>query len=77
MVITLVTIQHSFNFFSPRRNFLNNENCISYNKYPIANNIYRKQNTRQENIIQGGGGVNILRSIYAMSQHTAEACPIS
>ena len=65
--------------FSPQHNFFNNENGISYNKYPISNNIYAKQNTRQENTKQRGweGGGNILRTIHAMGQHTTEACPIS
>ena len=42
--------------FPPQHNFFNNENCISYKKYPIANNIYTKQNTRQENTKTKGGG---------------------
>ena len=36
--------------------FFNNESFNSYNKYPIANNIFTKQNTRQENTKTKGGG---------------------
>ena len=42
-----------------------------------ANNIYTKQNTRQENTKTKGVGGNIPRTIHAMGQHRAEAYPIS
>ena len=70
------TVKFQF-FFLLKHNFFNNENLNSYNKYPIANNIYTKQNTRQENTKTKGVGGNILRTIHAMGQHRAEAYPIS
>ena len=54
-VITLVTIQHSFNFFSPKRNFLNNENCISYNTDTLLLIIYTENKTQDKRSQNKGG----------------------
>ena len=77
-VHTLVTILYNFSFFFLLNTIFSTMKIVTATTNTLLLTIYTQNKTQDKRTQKPKGeGGNILRTIHAMGQHRAEACPIS